>query len=766
MRRTVPILLSSALVGALACGGRVTHDGDPTGNVDEVATPTGGLGGARAATGGLESGGARDVPSSPGGSPGAGASSGGSRVTGGTAPGGGTSGAAFGGAFGGAPLSSGGAATGGLGLAGEEPLGTGGQDPEPRDCGPLIDDMEDATGRICDDGVRRGVWYTFNDEGAAQWPAPQTPGVPIPVEEIPGGRGESLKAMRTHGGSFTAWGAGLGVDLAFDGVTYGHYDASRYDGITFWVRGDRGHSFEVRMSDEATTLVDFGGTCESEPCVENTREVAYDAEWTLVWVPFEGLSNYGQPLDPSRLTNLQFFVRDNPPFDFWIDDLSFFSGVPACGDGRPPECQGVLPIADPTLAATLGQPSVTETCDVTRLEIAPAVALEPIASLDGLHCYGALASLSVSGQALAEVDELARMPQLSAVVLADNALSSLDGLASTGYLDLLDVSGNQLVSLDVLGSVTGLTVLRAANNLLSDAAGLEAQGALVELDLSKNQLTSVAALPPLPALTHLSLTANSIEDVGVFAAATGLVDVDLSGNRITDVTALGHAPPLRYLDLHSNRITSIDGLANLTALSRLDVGDNELTRLDAVATLTSLVELDVSSNHVTDLAPLASLPLLQRVSLANNQVEDLSPLAGRELLYLDASHNLVETIPAFVQNALGDLILDDNRITDLGPLATKTHFGTLSLDDNPVGDLTPLGSIQYIVTLNLRRTAITTLAPLAANPNLCTYYTNWASFGPTIHAEENPQLDCAAEAENLAALQARGVDVFSDCPVE
>jgi len=751
-------LLATALVGALACGGRVTRDGEPNGEREESAPPERGLGGTPVTTGGLapeDDGGGR---SPAGGAP---AASGGAPVSGGTAPAGGAGGGAGGAAPGGSSL-----ATGGLAIGGDSPLGIGGADPEPRDCGPLIDDMEDATGHVCNDGVRRGVWYTFNDGGADQWPAPRTPGVPIPVEEIPGGRGESLRAMHTYGGTFTAWGAGLGVDLAFDGVTYGLYDASAYDGITFWVRGDRGHSFEVRMSDQDTTLVDYGGTCENEPCVRCTRQVAYDAEWTEVWVPFASLYGSGTDLSPSRLTNLQFFVRDNPPFDFWIDDLSFYSGEPACGAALPPECRGVLPLADPTLAAALGQPSAADTCDVTRLEIAPDEALEPVARLDGLHCYGALASLTVAGQALTEVDELARMPQLSAVVLTDNALTNLDGLASAGYLDLLDVSDNQLESLAVLGSVTGLRVLRAAGNHLTDVAGLEAQGALVELDLADNQLDRIDALPPLSALTDLSLARNSLEDVSVLAAATSLVDVDLSDNLVTDVAALGHAPSLRYLDLHSNRLTDIDGLANLTALYRLDLGANEVTRLDAVATLTGLVELDFADNHVTDLAPLAALPYLQRVSLARNQVEDLAPLSGLGLISLDASHNLVETIPAFAPTALGELILDGNRITDLGPLANTTAFTTLSLDDNPIRDLAPLGSLQYIVTLNLRRTAITTLAPLAQNPALHDYSSGWASFHPALHVEENPQLDCAAEAGNIAALRARNVDVFTDCPVE
>jgi hypothetical protein len=35
---------------------------------------------------------------------------------------------------------------------------------------------------------------------------------------------------------------------------------------------------------------------------------------------------------------------------------------------------------------------------------------------------------------------------------------------------------------------------------------------------------------------------------------------------------------------------------------------------------------------------------------------------------------------------------------------------------------------------------------------------------PELHIEENPQLDCVAEAANLAALRARAVAVYTDCP--
>lgn len=115
---------------------------------------------------------------------------------------------------------------------------------------------------------------------------------------------------------------------------------------------------------------------------------------------------------------------------------------------------------------------------------------------------------------------------------------------------------------------------------------------------------------------------------------------------------------------------------------------------------------------------------------------------------------------------LVELEVSGNHVTDLGPLVTLTDLSTLSLDDNPVRDPTPFGGLQHIASLKLRRTAITKLAPLAANQELRSYSAGRWTVHPAIHVEENPQLDCAAESEHLAALRARGADVYTDCPLE
>src|SRR5207244_3618731 len=160
---------------------------------------------------------------------------------------------AFGGGAG-VPRSGGAAGVTGDGHAGE------------RACGLLIDDMEDGTGRICTGAGRVGAWYEYNDGLGVQSP-PQTPGSPLLPFAIPAGSGRNGRAMfSSHhypnpGGlrAPPAWGAGIGVDLAFDGSSYRTYDAQDVSGISFWARSDIFKGYEVRINTTDTTPVKYGG---------------------------------------------------------------------------------------------------------------------------------------------------------------------------------------------------------------------------------------------------------------------------------------------------------------------------------------------------------------------------------------------------------------------------------------------------------------------------------------------------------------------------
>jgi hypothetical protein len=255
-------------------------------------------------------------------------------IHGGATQGGATQGGATqGGATqGGATATSSGGVGGSAGVGAQ--AGAGGAPP----CSPLIDNMENGSGRILPCPGRVGDWYVYNDGFGVEYPAVTPSGVPILPTLIPGGRGASKRAMYASY-SFPGppistnpsvnWGAGIGVDLSFDGEHYGLYDASAYDGISFWARGTY-RNILVRISTAATTLVGYGGTCPAEFCAPAQSGKTVFPDWQQYSVAFADLTQpYHAPMGPAfpkdQLTNIQFlFTLMDLKTEFWIDDLTFY----------------------------------------------------------------------------------------------------------------------------------------------------------------------------------------------------------------------------------------------------------------------------------------------------------------------------------------------------------------------------------------------------------------------------------------------------------
>ena len=87
-----------------------------------------------------------------------------------------------------------------------------------------------------------------------------------------------------------------------------------------------------------------------------------------------------------------------------------------------------------------------------------------------------------------------------------------------------------------------------------------------------------------------------------------------------------------------------------------------------------LVIAVLNDNRITDLGPLAGLPLLYDLSLDSNPIGDLGPLAGLTNLYI--------------------LTIGNSQVTEISPpLAGLTKLGVLDLSDNQISDLSPLAGL-------------------------------------------------------------------------
>jgi len=556
----ISVLLATALG---ACGGRVADDSVPiefgasggwsnTGSV--VMAATGGA--AVSLTGPASTGGANVLT----GSAGTGGELGGASATGGTSA-----------SSGGTTVSCSDSAT----------------DPKA-----LIDDMENASGRILEKDGRVGAWYAFGDGRGTQWPTPTTLGVPIQTSVIPDGRGCSTRALHSYGSGFDEWGAGIGFDLAFDGQKYSIYDASAYSGITFWAQGLPTTMMQIRVSTANTTHTEWGGSCEREPCPFPYHiSLAFNATWTQHFIPFADLyqnSNNGQSsFEQSKLTNVQIYVPGNVDFDatpyfsvpqhfdFWVDDIAFYTDPPACCSALS-ACQGVIQFADSkfeqSVRTAIDRPTGNLTCqDACSIHIASLQG----DNLNGIECMANLDMLLIAGnKQLSDLAPLANLVQLRALNVNRTGLSELGSLASLTNLVSLDLDFNSLFDLSPLSSLQKLTTLDLGYNQISDLSALSSLTKLTTLYLHNNQISDVSTLSSLTNLTKLDLGYNQISDVSALSSLMSLSAIYLKHNQISDVSALLALTGLKYIDLTSNPLCSNAQDSTVVALKRRGVWVN------------------------------------------------------------------------------------------------------------------------------------------------------------------------------------------------
>jgi predicted chitinase len=184
-----------------------------------------------------------------------------------------------------------------------------------------------------------GYWYSYNDGTAGSM---QTPTNDMFTAE-PGGPDGTGFAMHTVGGTFSTWGAGVG--LQFDAC----HDIADATGVTFFAKGP-GHVV-LSMPTAGVIPVAEGGSCvpnsSGSNCYDTHKfEMDLGLDWMEYNVPFSEVKQAGWgtkvPFHPAEIADLQFVVLpEDTPFDFWIDEVRL-AGI----DGVRPEVVAPTSLAD------------------------------------------------------------------------------------------------------------------------------------------------------------------------------------------------------------------------------------------------------------------------------------------------------------------------------------------------------------------------------------------------------------------------------------
>lgn len=225
-----------------------------------------------------------------------------------------------------------------------------------------------------------------------------------------------------------------------------------------------------------------------------------------------------------------------------------------------------------------------------------------------------------------------------------------------------------------------------------------------ELFLNQNYILKfqngcLSKYPFLRMLSCASCYLNAVDEQ-VFSTLPLIESLNFASNELHNkhkqfAQSLGSLPRLRYLDLSGNGFTEdmvSELLQNLTSLEFLDLSRNVLQRLDenTFQDLHQLKELNLERNILFEIdGAFDHLKKLRRLNLAFNSLPCLVQFEMTHLVFLNASHNLIEW---FITNQnltetfeLETLDLSDNRLLYFPFLPTYNHIRTLLLSNNQIG---------------------------------------------------------------------------------
>lgn len=129
-----------------------------------------------------------------------------------------------------------------------------------------------------------------------------------------------------HASGYTTSFSGIGflVNAPVIDAPWSTFDASRYSGITFQVKGTA-YAVRVLFHVPATIGTQYHGTCTTSVC-QGALSPNYSLTsiaWTTVTVPWSSLTSGTAPFNPSQLAAIEFQPGNTTTFDLWIDDISF-----------------------------------------------------------------------------------------------------------------------------------------------------------------------------------------------------------------------------------------------------------------------------------------------------------------------------------------------------------------------------------------------------------------------------------------------------------
>jgi len=144
----------------------------------------------------------------------------------------------------------------------------------------------------------------------------------------------------------------------------------------------------------------------------------------------------------------------------------------------------------------------------------------------------------------------------------------------------------------------------------------------------------------------------------------------------------------------------------LHLITDLDASGFDIEYLDGIENLVNLNRLILQDNYIKDVSPLASLSQLNELNLRNNEIIDLKAIQFDKILNLPLTHLSLR------HNVLRYEDGSQSRLADLTLIHSLTDLEFLELRDNHISNITPLSGLLKLKYLDLRENRIADISSL------------------------------------------------------
>ncbi|KAL0217688.1 hypothetical protein RCL1_008268 [Eukaryota sp. TZLM3-RCL] len=320
-------------------------------------------------------------------------------------------------------------------------------------------------------------------------------------------------------------------------------------------------------------------------------------------------------------------------------------------------------------------------------------------------------------------------------------VSVLKGLSNVSTLSLPFSDKMEPSILPLLASFNFLRSLTISNDFrtheLLDLNLLADLSLITDLTVSNVGVTNLSALVLLKHLRNLLLYRNNLTNLRNFSALRGLTSLSLRCNNVVDINPLSPLSELSYLSLCDTNVCDLWPLRTLNKLFTLDIRRTAVVQqhqnvFEGFSAVKNVIlpyqsgvfhlELPNRTGEIPDLASYSHCTQLRSINMANSHVIGFTSVfqfVHLERLDLSAflpnrsDHTKSLSDISFLTNCvqLKELLLDNNKITDLYPLANLQLLHLLSLNNNPIENFEVLTQLNSLTSLSLKGTRIFDLWP-------------------------------------------------------